>query len=191
MSEIYQRLMAGGGGADGFDRHVFACILAKGMAEAPRPLTEAVGLAAPDLRRVCEVFFPAALWLVCDSGDDGAEAGAGADAVEEADLRRLLADNATRPGDPVALWLAAMVARRSLCSDHLWQDLGLASRSDLSGLLHRHFLPLAARNVRDMKWKKFFYRTMCEDEGIRVCKAPVCDACCDFAQCYGPEAAAG
>lgn len=182
MSEIYQRLMAGTAGGDSFDRHVFACILAKGAGEAPRPLPQAVGLDAAALGNLQATFFPAARWLA-----DRMAGAVGEDALEEGDLRRLLADNATRPGDPAALWLAAMVARRSLEANHLWQDLGLSTRGDLSTLLHRHFQPLAARNVRDMKWKKFFYRQMCEDEGVSICKSPVCDTCSDFAHCFGPE----
>lgn len=185
MSDIYHRLTATESDQDGFDRHVFACILAKGATEPPLPLTEAVGLAADQLVQLQRRYFPGADWLVA-----GLDGDAGADALEEPDLRRLLADNATIPGDPAAGWLAAMVARRSLRPDHLWQDLGLASRSDLSGLLLRHFHPLASRNVRDMKWKKFFYRQMCEDEGIVLCKSPVCDTCTDFAICFGPEQAA-
>ena len=182
MSDIYQRLTATRSERDGFDRHVFACIIAKGASEAPRPLTEAVGLAADQLARLQRQYFPGADWLVAGLAGD-----AGADALEEPDLRRLLTDNATLPGDPAAEWLAAMVARRSLQPDHLWQDLGLSTRADLSGLLQRHFGPLAAQNVRDMKWKKFFYRQMCEDEGVSICKSPTCDTCADFALCFGPE----
>lgn len=184
MSETYQRLMAAAaeGRGDDFDRHVFACVLSRGLAETVRPLTHAVGLAAAEMARLQRMLFPGAPWLAAVAVGD-----AGADALEEADLRRLLADNASLPGDPLALWLAAMVARRSLRPDHLWQDLGLACRADLSGLLHRHFAPLAARNTRDMKWKKFFYRQMCEDEGVAICKSPVCEACVDFALCFGPE----
>ncbi|MCR6632524.1 MAG: nitrogen fixation protein NifQ [Magnetospirillum sp.] len=182
MSDIYQRLMAVESGEDGFDRHVFACILAKGASEAPRPLGRAVGLGRAELERLLARFFPAARWLLDGAGED-----AGEDALEEPDLRRLLVGNATRPGAEEAGWLAAMVARRSLEADHLWQDLGLTRRADLSGLLNRHFAPLAARNIRDMKWKKFFYRQMCEDEGVSICKSPVCDTCTDFAKCYGPE----
>ncbi|MBI5163767.1 MAG: nitrogen fixation protein NifQ, partial [Magnetospirillum sp.] len=97
-------------------------------------------------------------------------------------------DSATIPGSDEARWLAAMVVRRSLKPDHLWQDLGLADRSDLSGLLLKHFHPLAVLNDRDMKWKKFFYRQLCLAEEVLVCKSPVCDACTDFAHCFGDEA---
>lgn len=179
---IHHRLMAGPGGGEPFDRHVFACILAKGVSEAPRPLSHAVGLAPAELARLVSAWFPAADCLALDAGPD-----AGPDAPEETDLRRLLEDHAARPGSDEARWLAAMVARRSLQPNHLWQDLGLAGRGELSRLLHRHFGPLAARNSRDMKWKKFFYRTMCEQEGLVICKSPVCDDCTDFGVCFGPE----
>lgn len=182
MSDIYQGLMATAGDEDSFDRHVFACILAHGAAESAYPLPQAVGLSADQLRLLVQRFFPGAHWLL-----ERVEGGPGEDALEEPDLRRMLTDNATRPGDQVAIWLAAMVARRSLRANHLWQDLGLTSRNDLSELLHRHFGPLAARNSRDMKWKKFFYRQMCEDEGVLVCKSPICDTCSDAALCFGPE----
>lgn len=182
MSETYHRLMACAAAADPFDAHVFACILAQGMAEAPRPLSEAVGLPGAELVRLVARLFPGATWVLADGS-----AGCGNDAIEEPDLRSLLADHATRPATDEAGWLAAMVARRSLQPNHLWQDLGLTSRADLSGLLNRHFAPLAALNIHDMKWKKFFYRQMCQAEGINVCKSPVCGTCTDFQHCYGPE----
>ena len=72
-------------------------------------------------------------------------------------------------------------------ANHLWQDLGLPHRGDLSALLHRHFRPLAERNDQDMKWKKFFYRKLCEREGVLVCKAPNCAVCDDVGLCFGAE----
>ncbi len=179
---VYRDLMACAGGGDPFDRHVFACILAIGAGEAPRPLAEAVGLDGAELAALAACYFPGARLL-----DGVAAAGPGEDAVEEADYRRLLLAGATVPGSDEARWLAAMVARRSLRPDHLWQGLGLPARADLSRLLHRHFGPLAGRNVRDMKWKKFFYRQMCEAEGMSICKSPVCDDCIDFGICFGDD----
>lgn len=182
MSEIYDRLMAGDSGQDPFDRHVFACILAKGATETNRPWTEAVGLGRKQLTALLQRYFPAALSLA-----DGVTETTGSDALEEPDLRRLLIDNATHPGSDESRWLAAMVARRSLLPNHLWQDLGVTQRSDLSGLLTRHFAPLAALNVNDMKWKKFFYRQLCEREGVLICKSPICDSCSDYSICFGQE----
>lgn len=176
---LYERLMDGG--PQDFERHVLAAILAIGATEAPTPLSAAVGLDGAALERLMERYFPDCRDMVPAGAD------AGADALEEPDLRRLLADNATQPGTELTGWLAAMVARRSLRPRHLWQDLGFGSRAELSELMRTHFAPLAARNDRDMKWKKFFYRQMCEEEGVLICKSPICDTCSDYSACFGPE----
>ena len=83
--------------------------------------------------------------------------------------------------------LAAMIARRCKSPHHLWQDLGLRTRNELSALMQRHFARLAARNRQDMKWKKFLYRMVCGSEGFTLCTAPVCSECSDFADCFGAE----
>ena len=80
-----------------------------------------------------------------------------------------------------------MIARRSQRPNHLWQDLGLNSRRDLSELMTRHFKPLAMRNKQDMKWKKFFYRIICADAAYSLCTAPSCGECDDFDHCFGEE----
>jgi nitrogen fixation protein NifQ len=72
-------------------------------------------------------------------------------------------------------------------ADHLWQDLGLGSRQDLSELFWRNFPALAAMNQRDMKWKKFLYKQLCFQEGIYTCRAPSCEVCVDYSSCFGPE----
>jgi nitrogen fixation protein NifQ len=53
--------------------------------------------------------------------------------------------------------------------------------------MSRHFEWLAERNTRDMKWKKFLYRTVCRDGSFPVCTAPCCSECCDFDACFGEE----
>lgn len=85
------------------------------------------------------------------------------------------------------IWMAGVVAAACMASDHLWQDLGLWSRTDLSALMHANFPRLAARNTRNMKWKKFLYKQLCAAEGIFVCRAPSCEICTDFTACFGPE----
>ena len=97
----------------------------------------------------------------------------------------MLRDRAT--GDPAEGWVAAIVAAGCLGDDHLWQDLGLWSRRELSQLLERNFPGLGARNVRDMKWKRFLYKQLCETEGIYTCRAPSCEQCHDYDHCFGPE----
>jgi len=85
------------------------------------------------------------------------------------------------------LWLAYAVAVASLGGNHLWQDMGLPSRKALSSLLKRYFQPLYNKNTKDMKWKKFFYKQLCEREGMSLCKSPNCEDCADYAHCFGQE----
>lgn len=86
-----------------------------------------------------------------------------------------------------ARWIAHALAAASLGYDHLWQDLRLPSRGALSALLLHWFEPLARRNVQNMKWKKFFYKQLCERAGLSLCRAPSCQHCDDRPLCFGPE----
>ena len=85
--------------------------------------------------------------------------------------------------------IAWAMACASLGSNHLWQDLYLPSRSELSALIGHWFPSLAAKNTQHMKWKKFFYKQLCEREDVMICKAPTCGVCTDHAVCFGPEEA--
>lgn len=186
MTAVYEWLMTSRQAAtvDGFDRHVFACAIAAGLGQADRPLGQALGLDGTQLESLLGRYFPTALWVIGSQLHDAGEM-----AIEEEDLRDLLLRHRS-VGRDEETWLAAIVARRSLESNHLWQDLGLHSRTDLSGLLTRNFDDLARKNTGDMKWKKFFYRALCEDEGLRLCKSPNCEICDDHPVCFGPETAA-
>jgi len=84
-------------------------------------------------------------------------------------------------------WMAEIVTAACMANDHLWQDLGLWSREYLSRLMKQNFPSLAAKNVHDMKWKKFLYKQLCEQEGINACRAPSCEVCTDYLKCFGPE----
>lgn len=161
------------------DRVLFRRIVTIAAAEA-RPLTEALGLTRTQVERMFRRHRPGPVPAL------PADAGPGPDALEEPDLRAYLLECRAGRGEDEE-WLAAMVARRSLSPNHLWQDLGMADRGELNTLLRRHFPELVRRNHADMKWKKFFYRQLCEREGIPICKAPTCDQCADAALCFGPE----
>ncbi|PBB11813.1 nitrogen fixation protein NifQ [Mesorhizobium loti] len=168
-----------------FDRHALACVAYLAFEEVvagKATATEATGLSRADLRDVMTRYFPAvpvnafALEKLTDPEPD----------MEEELLRGLLIGHA-RPGDPVSTLFAKIIARRSLRNHHLWQDLGLFNRAELSRLIARHFPALAAGNTKNMKWKKFFYRKLCEAEGFSLCTAPSCQECPDFESCFGPE----
>jgi nitrogen fixation protein NifQ len=185
--KVYRWLMAGGSDAlcDRFDAHVLASTLSLAVVESAaegRPLSSAVGVQGPELTDFVGEIFPHARELF--------ERLETPDALEipedEACLRDLLR-RCTTNGTPFEEKLAPIVARRAQRPNHLWQDLGLRSRRELSWLMERHFEWLSSRNSRDMKWKKFLYRTICYDGSFPVCTAPSCSECCDFEGCFGDE----
>jgi nitrogen fixation protein NifQ len=106
--------------------------------------------------------------------------------LEKNDLVNLL-QQFSKPDVNEINWIIDIIVAGCLGSDHLWQDLGLWSRPQLSALLHYNFPELAARNDKDMKWKKFLYKQLCEAEGLYLCRAPSCDVCIDYSKCFGPE----
>lgn len=105
---------------------------------------------------------------------------------EHAELRELFLSH-TDATSAVGEWMADILIAGCMGGDHLWQDLGLWSRNDLSSLIHIAFSPLADKNVHDMKWKKFFYKQLCIQEGVYTCRAPSCQVCADYKECFGPE----
>jgi nitrogen fixation protein NifQ len=163
-----------------FDRHVLASIIAAAALE-DGPLARRVGLAASDLIQLISRWFPT---VAADATDDRAAADPEDDEVTI--VRELLLAHRSTDGED-GRWLARMVARRAVEPSHLWEDLGLRNRGELSRLIERHFAPLALRNTRNMRWKRFFYRMLCEDDGFLMCATPVCTDCCDFENCFGEE----
>lgn len=105
---------------------------------------------------------------------------------ERKDLVQLLLMHKAR-SSPSEVWMAHVLAAGCMASDHLWEDLGLRARPQLTELMRRNFPSLAARNVKDMKWKRFLYKQLCEAEGIYTCRAPSCEVCTDYHVCFGPE----
>ncbi len=172
-------------GCDGFDAHITASILALSLWEAETGgirVTDAVGLNGEALTDLAKEMFPHttavfARWRTQDCA---------VPSEDEVCLRDLLR-RSTTIGTPFQRQLADMVARRCMRPNHLWQDLGLRNRRELGWLMLRHFESLAERNRSDMKWKKFFYRTICRDDGYMLCAAPSCAECDDFDNCFGEE----
>ena len=176
---IYHRLMAEACG-DPFDRHVFACaIMAAG--ESGQTLSDGLGLGSKDLAGLFARYFPHSCGLVRVNETPRAPM-----ATEEPDLRQLLLDHRSHETIEEE-WLSCIVARRCQGANHLWQDMGLSNRGEISVMLDRHFQSLATKNVGDMKWKKFFYRQLCRQENVLVCKSPNCEVCGDFSFCFGDE----
>ncbi len=142
-----------------------------------------LGLTRPDYRALMARHFPRVGTPVPSPEPPTLSAALADEQGDVADLIRRY----RRGDDRSELWLAPMVAAGCLGREHLWRDLGLTGRDELSALIAAAFPALQARNERDMKWKKFLYKCLCEDTGIYTCRAPSCDACSDFHDCFGPE----
>ncbi|KAA5602036.1 nitrogen fixation protein NifQ [Blastochloris sulfoviridis] len=177
-----------------FDRHVLACAIVAAAA-GPGGVAAGLGLSLAARDAMLAAYFPHACGVVAAlaaaaarSGDAATLANGAATAPgdEFEMVRDLLLAHRSRAGSETD-WLAAIVARRALEPNHLWEDLGLRSRVELTRLLERHFAPLAAKNTRNMRWKRFFYRTLCEDDGFVLCATPTCTGCGDFETCFGEE----
>jgi len=141
-------------------------------------LSATLGLPDAAFQTLWHDYFPGAHLNLTD--------GPGEVIAELEDLLNLLLEYRAGVFDS-GVWLAHIVAYSCCGRNHLWQDLGLADRGELSTLMHAAFPGLAALNVGDMKWKKFIYRHYCAREGIYVCPAPSCGECADHAQCFAPE----
>jgi nitrogen fixation protein NifQ len=159
------------------NRPILASLLA-GRAVHEGMLPASLGLAAGELDALWRDYFAGPRLSLPDQPRE--------ELPEDADLTALLL--AARAGRFVSeTWLAKIVVSACAGREHLWRDLGLASRDELSRLLSHAFPKFARKNVGDMKWKKFLYRTYCAQEGIHVCPAPSCGECCDHDLCFAPE----
>lgn len=146
-------------------------------------LPDALGLSRAQFNRLIHRFFPD--WVLADSARSQKRPDFSR-MLEKSDLEQLLRQFAVEDNDETE-WLIGILVAGCLGSDHLWQDLGLWSRTELSGLLIHNFPRLAELNSKDMKWKKFLYKRLCEAEGLYVCRAPSCEVCKDYQQCFGAE----
>lgn len=168
---------------EAFDSHVLAAILASALTEAVTPkagFADGLGLSLAEVGRLLDRHFPGYAAPELDG------LAPSLPSEEEVLLVELLMAHRSGP-EPIAGWFAILIARRAMRPDHLWQDLGLNDRGELNRLLGRHFRTLHAGNTGNMRWKKYFYRVLCEAEGFSLCAAPSCSVCTDFIDCFGAE----
>ena len=175
--EAYRWLI---GNHESFEAHVLAAILALAIAEAEREGCSVRENAGYDgYPPALASLFPHAADRLTP-GDDPARG------EDERCLLDLLRRGATARSSFEYL-LAGLIARRAQRPNHLWQDLGLRNRGELSQLMNAYFAPLATRNTADLKWKKFFFRMICRDANYTLCTAPSCGECCDYDACFNEE----
>lgn len=146
-----------------------------------------LGLPPDEFRSMLDTFFPGAAeegWA-----PDAPLVDAAALPCEFDDLVEMLWDGRAETADPRhARWAAYALACGCFGRTHLWQDMGLSGRKDVSTLLEQLFTPVFIANTTDMKWKKFFYHRVCKRLDLHPCPEPSCSGCDHFEACHGPEA---
>ena len=81
-------------------------------------------------------------------------------------------------------WLARAIAAAAMGERHLWQDLGLSNRDEVSLLLEHYFSTLHARNTRNLKWKRFLFGELGAVLGIEDLRPPGCRKCDHLTVCF-------
>lgn len=167
------------------DREIFTAVLIKALKERNEDggsLARRLGVGGTALGILLMLYVPGHSQLLPSDYAGGDEA------EEQGWVRELLEHNRSSSSEQ-SRWLAAIVARRALEANHLWEDLGLPDRPTLTRLMRRHFGPLAELNDNNMRWKRFLYRRLCEDEGLVHCTSPTCSECADIHECFAPQSA--
>lgn len=90
--------------------------------------------------------------------------------------------------DPAITVLATVLASACLGSHHLWQDLGAASRDDVSRLLWLGFPALHDSNHRQLRWKRHLFLVLGEQLGQADLHPPKCEHCDHHDHCFGSPA---
>ena len=73
--------------------------------------------------------------------------------------------------------IAPLIALKSLEMNHLYQDMGFKSRTQMGAYMAEHFPRLVYMKPKDKLWKKFLY-----DAIGKV--APACASCNDQEHCF-------
>jgi nitrogen fixation protein NifQ len=171
-SASYQRLMAAARDPSDIATLAFGGVLSR---------FDIQGLCQSDRTQLLSRYFP---------GIDEIDAVPGVGAVcnalsdeEFGDLLALLREH-RRDNSEDNEWIARAIASACAGENHLWEDMGLPNRETLSQLIKRFLPTLYYKNNQNMKWKKFFYKQLCDRAEARLCKAPSCGVCMDYALCF-------
>jgi nitrogen fixation protein NifQ len=194
---VYDWLMADSVG-DREDNHLFACVIAARCSDTPdEKLPSALGMDKNAFLALLSTRFPTAFysWKRSDDLDSpnsllkqtGIAVGDVMAAEELKDIRNLLLEHRAS-GRVEEKWIASILAATALHSSHLWEDLGLMGRQEVSQVINRNFPSLGRLNLGSkMRWKKFFYRKLCEKNGLNICRSPNCQTCDEYSTCFSPD----
>jgi nitrogen fixation protein NifQ len=177
-AELHALLLRHAAQPDALLTRALAGVMSSG---ATRPAAYAMPIArlAPEAQQalMAQCFPGLPMQWPCGIADDGDEFG---------DLLALLRAHAT-DNTPASDWLAHAIATACMGANHLWQDMGLPDRDALQALMQRYFTSLKTLNAANMRWKKFFYRELCAQAEVLICKSPSCGVCVDEPVCFGLE----
>jgi len=165
------------------DRHLLACLLVV-MEQEESSVEVALGLTLQQFTSLYHRYFPTIDCDVDGSTDSSAVSS-------DPELVNLLLGYATAEDDDnggtilSGAFLARILAARAAKPGHLWAAMGLLERAELGAAIKRHLPALFAANHQGMRWKRFFYRQICEQQGGMLCKSPVCGECSEYELCFG------
>jgi nitrogen fixation protein NifQ len=169
------------------DRHLFACLIAVAAQESNH-VAAALGLENCELDGLLSLFFPGQrkkpLW------QDAITAPELSSECNEEVLSVLLGCVPTDKGSNqlfISRCLARIIAARTTLPGHLWVAMGLTERPQLTAAIRRHLPALAKANHRNMRWKRYLYKQICDLHGGVMCKAPNCGVCSDYNLCFAGE----
>ncbi|WP_295493476.1 nitrogen fixation protein NifQ [uncultured Ralstonia sp.] len=184
MQALLERLLAGARDAQVADTVLFARLIAARLASGD---LAALGLGREAFAALMARHFPGAIVEAAlpEQPLEGAPPFAG-----ELIALLLRFDHPATPAEAAdAQCLATLLAAACLRPDHLWRDLGLSGRDDVSDLLTRHYPELVVRNTANLRWKAFLAQEVALAHGRLPGPAPGCPGCEDFGHCFPALAA--
>lgn len=165
------------------DRHLLACLLV--VAEEEGTVPAKLGLSSAQCRQLLCRFFPALDFALEGGADSYDRPNVNFDLV--AMLLEYVPQRVDDHSPFPAEYLARILAARATCPGHLWVAMGLFERNELTAAIKRHLPVLAAANSQGMRWKRFFYKQLCDRSGGVLCKTPVCGDCPEYSICFTPS----
>ena len=169
---------------DEADRRLFAGLLAVAAGE-PVFLHQAVGLDKEKIADILNLYFPEVsldnlLYLSARAIKLPPQVNSDVLSI----IRSHIPTGSDGNPEPVAAWLADILAARAAHPGHLWVAMGLFERPELSAAIRRHLPSLAAANNNNMRWKRFLFKQACDLNGGTMCKSPNCGDCSDYSLCF-------
>jgi nitrogen fixation protein NifQ len=185
---VYRALMdsAAPDGVCEDNRHLFACLLTV-ASEEPYDTAAALGLKTDELNQLLQTWFPQVRTDLLQHADRPEQEPP---EYNEEVLQILLShvpDGADGTPEPSSLHLAHVIAARTAHPGHLWVAMGLFERPQLSASIRRLLPSLAEANDKNMRWKRYLFKQVCDLNGGVMCKSPNCGDCSDYILCFPDE----